>query len=238
MTLRFVASASVIGLALLTGCISTLEPAPPPPGAQQAVAPKPKVGDYWEYMVRDAYSGSVRGLYRYTVSRADPDRLVVDLTRDGQRVDTYIYTPDLKGLEHPLRNLQRLRYDPPYPAYAFPMYPGQRWRTVVTSTDPATGKSYRTHIHVSVGAWRRIKVPAGEFEALEVKRSVYAGNVESSDCRRKSSKSTGSRRPSDSQSRAKVFRATSTHRAAPEAAGIRRCACAAIGWLPSSFATR
>lgn len=177
--LGFVASASLIGLAFLAGCVSTLEPAPPPPGARTASAPKPKVGDYWEYMVRDAYTGMVRGLYRYTVSRADPDRMVVDLTRDGERVDTYIYTPDLKGIEYPLRNLQRFRYDPPYPAYAFPMYPGQRWRSIVTSTDPVTGKSYQTHIHASVGDWRRIRVPAGEFEALEIRRSVYAGNAES-----------------------------------------------------------
>jgi hypothetical protein len=171
--------ASLVALASLAGCITTLQPAPPPPGVTVAEAPKLKPADYWEYMVRDAYTGSVRGLYRYTVSRADPDRVVVDVTRDGERVDTYIYTPDLKGLEHPLRNTQRLRYDPPYPAYAFPLYPGQRWRSVVTSTDPVTGKSYRTHVHAEVGEWRRIKVPAGEFQALPVRRSVYAGNTES-----------------------------------------------------------
>lgn len=175
----FATRAILIALVLLAGCASPLAPAPPPAGAKTAAAPTPKVGDYWEYMLRDAYTGSVRGLYRYTVSRVDSDRLVVDVTQDGARIDTYIYTPDLKGLEYPLRNLQRFRYDPPYPAYAFPMYPGERWRSIVTSTDPATGKSYQTHVHVTVGDWRRIRVPAGEFEALEVRRSVYAGNAES-----------------------------------------------------------
>lgn len=34
------------------------------------------------------------------------------------------------------------------------------------------------HVHASVGGWRRIKVPAGEFDALEVRRTIYAGNAE------------------------------------------------------------
>ena len=177
--LRSLVWAGAMAVALLTGCASTLEPEPAPPGARQAAGPAFKVGDYWEYVVRDAYSGSIRGLYRYTVSRADPDRVVFDLTRDGQRFDTHIHTPGLRGLEHPLRNLQRFRFNPPYPAYAFPLYPGQRWRSIVTSTDPVTGRTYQTHVHANVRGWRRIKVPAGEFDALEVRRAVYAGNAES-----------------------------------------------------------
>jgi hypothetical protein len=137
-----------------------------------------KQGAFWEYSVRDAYTGLPRGIYRYTVSRADPDRVVVDVTRDGARVDTHVYAPGWQGLEHPLRNLQRFRYSPAYPAYAFPLYTGQSWRSVVSSTDPATGRSYRTHVHASVGGWRRIKVPAGEFDAIEVRRQVFAGNAE------------------------------------------------------------
>ena len=170
-------SASVLVLSLLLGCAApdlTQAPAAGP----SAAAPAAKTGAYWEYAVRDGYTGLPRGTYRYTVSRVDTDRIVVDVTRDGERIDTEIYAPDWKGLEHPLRNIQRFRYSPPYPGYAFPLQPGQKWRTVVTSTDPATGKSYRTHVHASVGGWRRIKVPAGEFDAIEVRRRVYAGNAE------------------------------------------------------------
>ena len=168
-------------IAALLACVvaACATPDVPAPGAgPSASAPVVKAGAYWEYAVRDGYSGAPRGLYRYTVSRADADRIVVDVTRDGERVDTEIYAPDWQGLEHPLRNLQRFRYAPPYPAYVFPLQPGQKWRTIVTSTDPVSGASYRTHVHASVGGWRRIKVPAGEFDAIEVRRQVYAGNAE------------------------------------------------------------
>jgi hypothetical protein len=164
---------------LLAGCAVTPETyAPPPAGAVTVPAPAVAQGDFWEYAVRDAYRGVPRGVYRYTVSRADADRVIVELTRDGERIDTHVYTPDWKGVEHPLRNTQRFRYSPPYPAYAFPLYPGQSWRSVVDATDTETGRSFRTHVYASVTGWRRIRVPAGEFDALEVRRRVYAGNAE------------------------------------------------------------
>ena len=52
-------------------------------------APQVKVGDFWEYPVRDCYTGLDRGLLRYEVSHAEANRVVVDVTRgDGQRIDT------------------------------------------------------------------------------------------------------------------------------------------------------
>jgi hypothetical protein len=171
---KVLAAAAVL---LFNGCM-TAEPLPPPPGARVAPAPSLNAGNYWEYAVRDGYTGLPRGIYRYSVSRADANGVTIDVTHDGARIDTQIYTPDLRGLEHPLRNLQRFRYSPPYPAYRFPLYPGEQWKSIVTSTDPVTGRSYQTHVHASVGPWTRIRVLAGDFDALEVRRYVYAGNAE------------------------------------------------------------
>ena len=151
---------------LLLAACAYPPPQPPPPGVASVPAPVLKEGDFWEYAVRDAYTGVSRGLYRYTVAREDAQSITVEVTRDGERIDTHFYAAGWRGLEHPLRNLQRLRYQPPYPAYLFPLYPGQHWRVVVESTDPATGSTYNTHVHATVGGWRRIKVPAGEFVAV------------------------------------------------------------------------
>lgn len=129
-------------------------------------------------MVRDAYTGLPRGLYRYAVARADAGRFVVDVTHDGRRVDAHVYAAGWNGVELPLTNLQRFRFDPPFPAFDFPLYPGKHWRRFVRATDPATGKSYSVHVHATVGGWRRVRVPAGEFDALEVRRQVLAGNAE------------------------------------------------------------
>ena len=165
---------------LILGCATAPE-APPQsaaPSGPTLPAPVIGVGQFWEYAVRDAYTGLPRGLYRYTVSHAEPNRLVVDVTHDGRRIDTHIYAPGWNGIEHPLTNLQRFRFDPPFPAYEFPLHPGKTWRRAIRATDPVTGRTYTPHVHASVGGWHRIRVPAGEFDAIEVRRSVWAGNAE------------------------------------------------------------
>jgi hypothetical protein len=161
----------------MAGCVTAPETSPPP-GVSSVPAPAIRAGQYWEYAVRDAYTGFPRGVYRYTVARADEKRIVVDVARDGERIDTYVYAPGWNGVELPLTNLQRFRFDPPFPAFEFPLYPGKQWRRIVRATDPATGRTYSVHVHTNVGGWRHIKVPAGEFDALEVRRYVYAGNAE------------------------------------------------------------
>ena len=169
--------AAALACGLLGGCAA---PPPSPASAPAAAVPAPAIvaGRYWEYAVRDAYTGLPQGVYRYTVVRSDADRFVVDVTRNGERIDSHVYAPGWNGIEHPLTNLQRFRFEPAFPAYQFPLYPGQRWRGSVKATDPATGSTYRPHVQAHVGGWHRIRVPAGEFDALEVRRYVYAGNAE------------------------------------------------------------
>jgi hypothetical protein len=78
----------------------------------------------------------------------------------------------------PLTNLQRFRYEPAFPAFEYPLEPGRSWSRVVRSTDPATGRSYRTHVQAKVVGWERLHVAAGDFDALRVVRHVWAGNAE------------------------------------------------------------
>lgn len=169
--------ACLIPLAFLAGCATP--PAYMPANAPASVAPaQVKIGDFWEYSVRDGYTGLPRGVYRYEVSGVDGGRVVVDVLHDGERIDTRIYTAGWNGLEHPLTNLQRFRYAPAFPAYAYPLAPDKSWYTVVAATDPATGRTYNVHTKGKVVGWERIKVPAGEFDALRIQRYVFAGNDE------------------------------------------------------------
>ncbi len=143
-------------------------------------APAVTLGDYWEYTVRDGYTQLPRGKFRYEVTRADDAGVVVQVTHEGLVMDTYVYAPGWNGREMPLTNTQRFRYNPTYPAYVYPLEPGKSWRTVVHSTDVATGRRYNTHVLGKVLGWERIHVPAGEFDAMKIQRFVYAGNAEGS----------------------------------------------------------
>lgn len=138
-----------------------------------------RVGDFWEYAITDAYTKFDRGVRRYEVSHVDPTRVVVDVTENGNRVGSEIYAPGWNGLEHPLPNLERWSFAPAFPAYAYPLEPGKSWYTVVNATDPVTRRTYRVHTRAKIVGWERIRVPAGEFDALRIQREVFAGNQDS-----------------------------------------------------------
>ena len=175
---RFAIGFAVAGLAACAAPMTSTSP--PAAESAAAAAPQVKVGDYWEYSVHDGWTKLPRGLYRYDVVRVDASGVVVQLTQDGVLRDTLIYAPGWNGRELPLTNTQRFRYEPTYPAYDYPLAPGKRWRNVLRSTDVATGRSFNTHVYGRVLGWERVNVPAGEFDALKIERSVFAGNMEGS----------------------------------------------------------
>jgi hypothetical protein len=165
---------------LVAGC-TTPPPAYTPADASASLsAPQAKVGDYWEYAVRDGWTALPRGNYRYEVTSADANGTVVQLTHEGRILDTFVYAPGWNPREAPLPNTQRFRYNPTFTAYEYPLAPGKSWTTVVRSTDVVTGRTYNTHIKARVIGWERVSVPAGQFDALRIERAVFAGNMEGS----------------------------------------------------------
>lgn len=171
--LRFVCGGVLV---LLYACTT---PPPPPAGAVPAsvALAQVNVGDFWEYTVRDGYTNLPRGVYRYEVKSADASGVVVDVTRDNQRVETLVYAPGWNPREAPLPGMSTLRFNPPLPEYAYPLEPGKSWSSFVESNDPATGRTYRTQVQARVVGWERIQVPAGAFDALRIQRYIFAGNM-------------------------------------------------------------
>ena len=168
----------LVALAALPSCTAPPLLTTPTTGASSVSAPQAKVGDYWEYAMRDGWTGLPRGTYRYEVKSVGADHVLVELSREGLLLDTLVYSAGWNGRELPLTNTQRFRYDPIYPAYAYPLEPGKTWRSVVRSTDVVTGRTYNTYIYGKVLGWERVRVPAGEFDALRIQREVFAGNME------------------------------------------------------------
>ena len=169
---------TVVILAWLSACAT---PAAPPlgPVPSSVNAPQVQVGDYWEYGVRDGYTRIPRGTYRYEVTRSDAAGVAVDVKHEGRLIDAFFYAPGWNPREMPLTNVQRFRYGgEPFPAYVFPLAPGKTWYTIVNALDPATGRIHRQHVQAKVIGWERVRVPAGEFDALRVRRFVFADNAE------------------------------------------------------------
>ncbi|MBM3356358.1 MAG: hypothetical protein FJY54_01330 [Betaproteobacteria bacterium] len=141
----------------------------------QVAAPDIRVGDESRYSLHDGYTKLPRGTLEYQVTAIKGDTVTVHVQHDG-RASTELYTRDWNWRERPMTNLQSLRYQPAYPALPFPLAAGKTWRAYVNATDPATGEVNQVRIDGRVLGWDRVKVPAGEFDALKVERLVFAGN--------------------------------------------------------------
>ena len=136
-------------------------------------------GECWrsEPSLHDGYTKLPRGKLEYRVNSVQGDTVTVGLQHDGRQT-TQRYTRDWNWRERPMTNLQNFRYEPAYAALPFPLEAGKTWQAYVQATDPATGKVNRVRIDGKVLGWERVKVPAGEFDTILVRRLVYAGNAD------------------------------------------------------------
>jgi hypothetical protein len=141
---------------------------------ETAPAPAVTVGDQWTYRISDAYTGIERGTERYQVEQVSGSRINVAVTRQGTGTDEIEhYDGHWNWLKRPATNLPVFEYSPVYPAFNFPLLPGKTWQGRLGATDPTDGRRFPVLVQAKVLGWERVKVPAGEFDAIKVQRIVY-----------------------------------------------------------------
>ena len=163
-------------LVALAGCVTAPPLAQQPPAGMPASVPAPTIstGDTWTYRVRDGFTGLPRTDQRHEVTRAAAGR--IEVAGNVERGDgSQIYDSEWNWLRRPATDLQTFEYSPAYQAYAFPLTPGKTWRSQAMATDPRDGRRFPVKIEARVLGWERVKVPAGEFDALKIERLVSIG---------------------------------------------------------------
>lgn len=158
---------------LLLGACATPLPQTPPSGVSGTVSSvAPKAGSTFRYAVSDGFTRLPRGTVEYRVTDVLSDSMTVDVKGyDGERTETY--THGWNWLVRPATNMQAFVYKPAYEALPYPMAAGKTWRHTGTATDPATGRTFPVRIDGEVLGWEKVRVPAGEFDALKLRRVVY-----------------------------------------------------------------
>jgi hypothetical protein len=129
----------------------------------QADTPQVKVGDRWNVEVRDRSSGALLRSSERRVSAVDATH--IELVDNGVPA---VWTRDLT-----IKEDWRLSYDNGYRWLAFPLEVGKKWdfKTEWKRKDvQATG---RTSMSVEVMGLEKVKVKAGEFDAIRVEAKGY-----------------------------------------------------------------
>lgn len=163
-------------LAALSAAVAACAPIPagtPMQSSASAETPSLTIGDSWTYRVRDGYTGLARPDQRLRVTGADSDRVRVAASRSEGQDEAQIFDREWNWLSRPATNLQSFEYSPAYRALSFPLAVGKTWRATATATDPRDGRRFPVWIEGTVQGWEKVKVPAGEFEALKVRRMVF-----------------------------------------------------------------
>ena len=142
----------------------------------------PTVGDTYVYRVTNTYNNEPRGHVTYRVDKVDPDQVTVIVSPDPPslgRSYTAVFAKDGNWLRHPLIN-----HDTPVEYTFSPRFlltwrrstSGKSWSMRVRATNPNSGRSNSVRVDGQVLGTERITTPAGTFDAIKVKRRVYAGD--------------------------------------------------------------
>ncbi|MGH8619976.1 MAG: hypothetical protein ACREUW_19980 [Burkholderiales bacterium] len=138
--------------------------------------PAPRVGDQWAYRVSSGYSKEARGVERQRVVESTADRFVIEAS--GLRSGRWTLTTDLRWITHLLADDRLQTFSPAYPALVFPLAAGQSWQERVTGREAAASGGDTVTVQGWVRGWERVKVPAGEFDAIRIRRVTWGGNFD------------------------------------------------------------
>jgi len=145
--------------------------------AAQVVAPTLKVGDTWTYRGIDNYNKQVTGTLTREVTSTDPSGIHVAVRSPDGSFDDLFRTPGelASGV---LSDRARGTMDPAFQLMPFPLVEGTSWSQKVIRDDPFSREKREMLVRGKVHGWETVKVPAGEFRAMKVERTMYLGDYE------------------------------------------------------------
>ncbi len=142
----------------------------------------PSVGDVHVYRLLNGYNQEVRGHIRNRVDKVDPSGVTVTATPDSPvagMAHTKRYTKEGNWLKHPVEShgtKVTYKFSTAYPVYVFPLEPGQAWSVRLNASVAGETRLRSVRVDGKVLRAERIRVPAGEFDVVKIRRLVYPGD--------------------------------------------------------------
>ncbi|TMG79512.1 MAG: hypothetical protein E6H75_00720 [Betaproteobacteria bacterium] len=146
----------------------------------QVAAPVLKAGESWTYREMEAY-GMRRELARRTTevveSGSSGVRLAVRSSTQETVEEVRLAEPGQLAAGYLSRQVTFSRIDPPLVLRPYPLTEGKRWEQKVSRLDPLISAQRGVHLSGRVVGWEKVRVPAGEFDALKIERVLYLGDA-------------------------------------------------------------
>lgn len=143
-------------------------------------APQFVPGESWRYSERDGNSGLELRTQRFEVisTSGAAVRMRVDIASPSGEAVSVEQSYTAAGALAAGRLSDRVRgsYRPELRLLPFPLEPGKTWSQKVQRTDASTGAERTVTLRGKVIRWETVKVPAGEFRALKIQRTMGLGD--------------------------------------------------------------
>lgn len=161
---------------LVAACIA----APQATKAESPVAaPAYARGDTWIYREIDGY-GQRRELGRWVaeVTESGPGGNVIAVRGDmrGDGGERRTQTGGAISAGRISTQVPSGTFNPPLQLYPATLAPGGRWSQETQRSDATVGGARALRIEGRVIGWEKVRVPAGEFDALRIERTLYLGD--------------------------------------------------------------
>jgi hypothetical protein len=146
-------------------------------GGPAAEAPKYLVGDRWSYNAQDGFFRTVSHWEEtHEIIAVAAEGITVRVTAkgatiSGERIEQWA-APGMVRVGSLLDNETR-RFSTPLQRYDFPLVPGKVWNQRVNQVDEASGKEGEINRYVRVGDWTSVTTPAGTFDAIQMRVSMW-----------------------------------------------------------------
>ncbi len=171
-------------LAVLPGCATQVFEAPP---AGATTAAPPRVGQQWRYAEIDLYRGAPRAelIARCVESGAQGIRIALTESNGRPRADE-VWADPSRIVQEPSYDLTQ-HFETPVPVLPIPLAAGVSSRiSTQYRTDASPDFPLWWGDWLVTPGWQRVRVPAGEFLALRVDRTIRFRHADiwRDDCRR------------------------------------------------------
>jgi hypothetical protein len=156
------------GAATLAGCAtdgSGTAPAPatPPP-------PRVRTGDRWVYESVNAYNRQRTGVSTMRVATVAPQLRIEVVAENGARLPDEVYADPWRAVSEPFYDVPQVFRDP-VPFLPPKLEPGSHKMRTTYRVEGMDVDLYWSDQARAVG-WQRVRVPAGEFDALRIEREI------------------------------------------------------------------
>ena len=171
-------AAVALGLLPLAACTSGAPfRTPTPAPTEQPAAPRVRAGDRWRYAQVNLYNGIRQTEIDCEAIETTP-RLRVRLTdADGRARPDEVYADAWRVIEEPFYDYLQV-FEQPVPLLPEVMAVGETSRldTAFRAPQASGDERYAWQQRLRAQTWERVRVPAGEFDALRVVRYIWFGH--------------------------------------------------------------